>query len=412
MAPEETCDIESEDEPTCVPVRKRKLSTDGMTNLEAPNSVLKELIEHGVKNGAIDPSQAVAWTERLDAPAAGGAVPACKKKRYDIWSAPAGYASWGAEVMPELMPDWMLRQLDLETEQYRRQNRMIEDAMKEELRAKTFRNWARFARGCLDGVGGKHFFLAHKIPPFQPLIFEAPQATTTPQTEQIAALEATITSQASEIARLREALDGATAGAAAAAAPAEEKTLGPEVVEVVHGLLPDVVSSAPKTFELTPENSVRLLMAQNARLQKALKRVEELETAGGGAAAPAAASAPAAKKADAPPGHAVVTSVDVVVPETEKGSAAIAHVVLETDLEVLEGQSVSVLPPGVDEKTGKPHKKRRLYTVASERGAGRVDLCVRKVQGRKRVIKRRFNVGVPRARVPKKDVHGRDRSER
>ena len=32
--------------------------------------------------------------------------------------------------------------------------------------------------------------------------------------------------------------------------------------------------------------------------------------------------------------------------------------------------------------------------------------------GRKRVIQRRFNVGVPRARVPKKDVHGRDRSER
>ena len=41
-------------------------------------------------------------------------------------------------------------------------------------------------------------------------------------------------------------------------------------------------------------------MAQNARLQKALKRVEELEAAGGGAAAPAAASAPAAKKTDAP----------------------------------------------------------------------------------------------------------------
>ena len=32
--------------------------------------------------------------------------------------------------------------------------------------------------------------------------------------------------------------------------------------------------------------------------------------------------------------------------------------------------------------------------------------------GRKRVIQRRFNVAVPRARVPKKDVHGRDRSER
>ena len=32
--------------------------------------------------------------------------------------------------------------------------------------------------------------------------------------------------------------------------------------------------------------------------------------------------------------------------------------------------------------------------------------------GRKRVIQRRFNVAVPRARVPKKDVHVRDRSER
>ena len=32
--------------------------------------------------------------------------------------------------------------------------------------------------------------------------------------------------------------------------------------------------------------------------------------------------------------------------------------------------------------------------------------------GRKRVIQRRFNVTVPRARVPKKDVHVRDRSER
>ena len=32
--------------------------------------------------------------------------------------------------------------------------------------------------------------------------------------------------------------------------------------------------------------------------------------------------------------------------------------------------------------------------------------------GRKRVIQRRFNVAVPRARVPKTDVHGRNRSER
>ena len=32
--------------------------------------------------------------------------------------------------------------------------------------------------------------------------------------------------------------------------------------------------------------------------------------------------------------------------------------------------------------------------------------------GRKRVIQRRFNVSIPRARVPKKDAHVRDRSER
>ena len=32
--------------------------------------------------------------------------------------------------------------------------------------------------------------------------------------------------------------------------------------------------------------------------------------------------------------------------------------------------------------------------------------------GGNRVIQRRFNVGVPRARVPQKDVHVRDRSER
>ena len=63
--------------------------------------------------------------------------------------------------------------------------------------------------------------------------------------------------------------------------------------------------------------------------------------------------------------------------DTPEGSAPIAHVELETSLPFVEGQCVSVLPPGNDEK-GNPHKKRRLYTVASERGP-QLALCVREV---------------------------------
>ncbi|KAH8092863.1 NADPH-hemoprotein reductase [Aureococcus anophagefferens] len=84
-------------------------------------------------------------------------------------------------------------------------------------------------------------------------------------------------------------------------------------------------------------------------------------------------------------GHAVVVSAETVVPDTPGGSAAIAHVVLDVaGMDYVEGQSVSVLPPGDDEKTGKPHKKRRLYTIASKRpepgaATSELALCVRAV---------------------------------
>ncbi|KAK7233224.1 NADPH-hemoprotein reductase [Aureococcus anophagefferens] len=93
----------------------------------------------------------------------------------------------------------------------------------------------------------------------------------------------------------------------------------------------------------------------------------------------ARAAAPRAK------GHAVVVSAETVVPDTPGGSAAIAHVVLDVaGMDYVEGQSVSVLPPGDDEKTGKPHKKRRLYTIASKRpepgaATSELALCVRAV---------------------------------
>ena len=58
---------------------------------------------------------------------------------------------------------------------------------------------------------------------------------------------------------------------------------------------------------------------------------------------------------------------------------------------------------GVADVFADPPKNDDELRAAVERRAG---------LGRKRVIQRRFNVAVPRARVPKKDVHGRDRSER
>ena len=64
---------------------------------------------------------------------------------------------------------------------------------------------------------------------------------------------------------------------------------------------------------------------------------------------------------------------------------------------------------------GDPGFSRRGFSWSRFRARARVPPLVfvaRRDLGRKRVIQRRFNVAVPRARVPKKDVHGRDRSER
>ena len=71
---------------------------------------------------------------------------------------------------------------------------------------------------------------------------------------------------------------------------------------------------------------------------------------------------------------------------TPEGAASdVRHIVLDirgSAMRVLEGQSVGVVPPGVDEQ-GKPHKLR-LYSVASSRrgddGArGTLSLCVKRV---------------------------------
>ena len=111
------------------------------------------------------------------------------------------------------------------------------------------------------------------------------------------------------------------------------------------------------------------------------RKIQELE--GGVLVVPAAAPVEAPVDDGEPPEKldggalATVRSVDVIVKDTPEGSAPIAHVQLETSLPFVEGQCVSVLPPGNDEK-GNPHKKRRLYTVASERGS-QLALCVREV---------------------------------
>ena len=62
----------------------------------------------------------------------------------------------------------------------------------------------------------------------------------------------------------------------------------------------------------------------------------------------------------------------------------ICHVALQTGgrLPYVEGQSIGVLPPGIDAKTGKPHQQR-LYSIASSRygddgGGTSVSLCVRR----------------------------------
>ena len=64
----------------------------------------------------------------------------------------------------------------------------------------------------------------------------------------------------------------------------------------------------------------------------------------------------------------------------------IQHVVLQLPdgMHYVEGQSLSVIPPGIDVKTGKPHKPR-LYSIASTRYGDLLDgktvsLCVRRAE--------------------------------
>lgn len=116
------------------------------------------------------------------------------------------------------------------------------------------------------------------------------------------------------------------------------------------------------------------------------------------AVAEAAAAAPPAKEEAADEPYVVPTKLkgavkakvvktEAVVPYSE-GSSSIHHIVVEfagdeaNRMPYWEGQCVSVLPPGDDPKTGKPHKKRRPYTIASERrgddlAGNSLSLCVR-----------------------------------
>lgn len=71
----------------------------------------------------------------------------------------------------------------------------------------------------------------------------------------------------------------------------------------------------------------------------------------------------------------------------EGGSGTVRHLTFDisgTDLRYVEGQSIGIIPPGVDEKRGKPHKLR-LYSIASTRHGDKEDnqtvsLCVRKLE--------------------------------
>ena len=71
----------------------------------------------------------------------------------------------------------------------------------------------------------------------------------------------------------------------------------------------------------------------------------------------------------------------------EGGSGTVRHItfdVSEGDLRYLEGQSIGIIPPGIDEKRGKPHKLR-LYSIASTRHGDvednkTVSLCVRQLE--------------------------------
>jgi ferredoxin--NADP+ reductase len=71
----------------------------------------------------------------------------------------------------------------------------------------------------------------------------------------------------------------------------------------------------------------------------------------------------------------------------EGGSGTVRHLtfdISEGNLRYLEGQSIGIVPPGVDDKNGKPHKLR-LYSIASTRHGDHEDektisLCVRQLE--------------------------------
>ena len=99
-----------------------------------------------------------------------------------------------------------------------------------------------------------------------------------------------------------------------------------------------------------------------------------------------------------PLGRAVVVVVDVAAgPDADGGR-------LELGVPLEEGAPFRRLEAVLlDEALEAVELRGRVAGVARVEARG---------LGRKRVIQRRFNVSVPRARVPKKDVHVRDRSER
>ena len=60
---------------------------------------------------------------------------------------------------------------------------------------------------------------------------------------------------------------------------------------------------------------------------------------------------------------------------SEGGSGIVQHLTFDLsggDLHYVEGQSIGIIPPGVDEKKGKPHKLR-LYSIASTRHGDKND---------------------------------------
>ena len=91
---------------------------------------------------------------------------------------------------------------------------------------------------------------------------------------------------------------------------------------------------------------------------------------------------PASKFKPTQPLESTVMSVKRAIGPDAPGE--ICHVALQTGgrLPYVEGQSIGVLPPGIDAKTGKPHQQR-LYSIASSRygddgGGTSVSLCVRR----------------------------------